>query len=108
LKQLSERILSIAGTPFNIDSPKQLGEVLFEVLKIDEKAKKTRTGQYSTSEDVLSKLAHKHEIVGLILEYRSIKKLKSTYVDALPALLNPNTKRLHTNYMQTVASTGRL
>lgn len=108
LRELSEKILGIAGTPFNIDSPKQLGEVLFEVLKIDDKAKKTRTGQYSTSEDVLIKLAPKHEIVQLILDYRSIKKLKSTYVDALPALLNEKTKRLHTNYMQTVASTGRL
>lgn len=108
LLDLSEKILTIAGTSFNIDSPKQLGEILFEVLGIDEKAKKTRTGQYSTSEDVLIKLAPKHEIVQLILDYRSIRKLKSTYVDALPALLNPKTKRLHTNYMQTVASTGRL
>lgn len=108
LKKLSKEILAHAGTNFNIDSPKQLGEVLFEILKIDEKAKKTKTGQYVTSEDVLSRLAPKHEIVDLILQYRSIKKLKSTYVDALPALINEKTKRLHTNYMQTVASTGRL
>lgn len=108
LSVLSIKIIEQAGTTFNIDSPKQLGEVLFDLMKIDEKAKKTKSGQYSTSEETLSKLSSKHEIVNLILEYRSLKKLKSTYVDALPALVNPRTGRLHTNYMQTIAATGRL
>jgi DNA polymerase-1 len=85
-----------------------LGEILFDVLKIDTKAKKTRTGQYSTSEDTLLKIAEKHAIVPLVLEYRSLKKLKSTYVDALPALIDSTTGRIHTHYMQTVAATGRL
>lgn len=105
---LSKEIIDLAGTEFNIDSPKQLGDVLFEVLKIDDKAKKTRTGQYSTSEDTLSKIKDKHDIVPKVLEYRSLKKLKSTYVDSLPELINPKTERIHTNYMQTVAATGRL
>lgn len=105
---LEKEIIDLAGTNFNVDSPKQLGEVLFEVLKIDEKAKKTKTGQYSTSEDVLSKLANKHVIVPKVLEYRSLKKLKNTYVDSLPDLVNERTGRIHTNYMQTVAATGRL
>jgi len=87
---------------------KELGEVLFEKIQIVEKAKKTKTGQYSTSEDVLSKLASKHKIVPLILEYRSLKKLKSTYVDALPELVSKKDGRIHTSYMQTVAATGRL
>ena len=95
---LTKQILDLSGEEFNLDSPKQLGEVLFDKMKIVEKAKKTKTGQYSTGEDVLSKLANKHEIVPLILEYRSLKKLKSTYVDALPELVNaedsyPNNKR---------------
>ncbi|MEN8927705.1 MAG: DNA polymerase I [Flavobacteriales bacterium] len=93
---------------FNLDSPKQLGEVLFEKMDIDVKAKKTKTGQYSTSEDTLSKMVGKHEIFELILEYRSLKKLKSTYVDALPLLVDEKTHRIHTSYMQTVAATGRL
>jgi DNA polymerase-1 len=105
---LTKEIIDLAGEEFNIDSPKQLGEVLFDKMQVVEKAKKTKTGQYATGEDVLSKLAAKHEIVPKILEYRSLKKLKSTYVDALPELVNPYTHRLHTSYMQTVAATGRL
>ncbi len=105
---LEKEILALAGTKFNIDSPKQLGEVLFEYMKIIEKPKKTKTGQYATNEDELSKLIDKHEIVPKILEYRTVKKLKSTYVDALPQLVNPNTGKIHTSYMQTVAATGRL
>ncbi len=105
---LTKKILDFSGEEFNIDSPKQLGEVLFDKMQIVEKAKKTKTGQYSTSEDVLSKLANKHEIVPLILEYRSLKKLKSTYVDALPELVSATDGKIHTSYMQTVAATGRL
>lgn len=105
---LTQKILDIAGEEFNIDSPRQLGEILFEKMKIVENAKKTKTGQYSTSEDVLSKLTSKHEIIPLILEYRSLKKLKSTYADALPELVNEDDGKIHTSYMQTVAATGRL
>ncbi len=105
---LEKAIIELAGMEFNVDSPKQLGEVLFDKLQIDEKAKKTKSGQYSTSEDVLSKLENKHEIIPKVLEYRSLKKLKSTYVDSLPELINPNTQRIHTHYMQAVAATGRL
>ena len=108
IDQLQTKILELAGIDFNIDSPKQLGEMLFDHLKIDEKAKKTKSGQYVTREDTLQKLANKHEIIPLILDYRSVKKLKSTYVDSLPELVNPKTHRIHTNYMQTVAATGRL
>lgn len=108
IHKLEKEITEMAGEEFNIDSPKQLGEILFEKMKIVEKAKKTKTGQYQTNEDVLSKLTNKHEIVPKILEYRSLKKLKSTYVDALPELVNPRTGRIHTSYMQTVAATGRL
>ena len=108
LEELNTSILEYAGTSFNVDSPKQLGEVLFDILQIDDKAKKTKTGQYSTSEETLQKLKDKHEIIGLILEYRSLKKLKSTYVDTLPELVNKKTNRIHTNYMQAVAATGRL
>ncbi len=108
IADLTKKILELSGEEFNIDSPKQLGEVLFEKMQIVEKAKKTKTGQYSTSEDVLSKLANKHEIVPFILEYRSLKKLKSTYVDALPELVNAEDGKIHTSYMQTVAATGRL
>lgn len=108
IDSLQEKILKLAGINFNIDSPKQLGEMLFDHLKIDEKAKKTKSGQYVTREDTLQKLAGKHEIIPLILDYRSVKKLKSTYVDSLPDLVNPKTGRIHTNYMQTVAATGRL
>jgi DNA polymerase I len=105
---LEKTIIELAGTEFNIDSPKQLGDVLFEYMKIDAKVKKTKTGQYSTNEETLLKIQDKHEIIGKILEYRSLKKLKSTYVDALPELVSDKTKRIHTNYMQTVAATGRL
>lgn len=101
-------IKKLAGTPFNISSPKQVGEILFEVLKIVEKPKKTKTGQYATGEDVLTKLANKHEIVGKILDYRELVKLKNTYVDTLPLLVNPRTGRIHTTYNQVVAVTGRL
>ena len=100
-------ITELAGVKFNISSPKQLGEVLFEVLNIDPKAKKTKTQQYSTSEETLLKYS-KYPIVQHILDYRSLTKLKSTYVDALPLLVNPRTKRIHTSYNQTVAATGRL
>ncbi|HCW63999.1 MAG TPA: DNA polymerase I, partial [Leeuwenhoekiella sp.] len=92
----------------NIGSPKQLGEILFDKLKLVDKPKKTRTGQYSTAEDVLSYLAPDHEIVQHVLDYRGLSKLKSTYVDALPAQVNAKTGRVHTDYMQTVAATGRL
>ncbi len=105
---LQASIFKLAGQEFNIDSPKQLGIVLFDDLKIIEKAKKTKSGQYSTSEDTLSKIYNKHEIVPLVLEYRSVKKLKSTYVDSLPELIDPKTDRIHTTYMQTVTATGRL
>jgi DNA polymerase I len=108
ISALEKTIIELAGTEFNIDSPKQLGDVLFDYMKIDTKAKKTKTGQYSTNEETLMKLEDKHPIIGKILEYRSLKKLKSTYVDALPELVSAKTKRIHTNYMQTVAATGRL
>jgi len=105
---VKEKIITCAGVEFNLDSPKQLGDVLFNQMKLDEKAKKTKTGQYKTDEETLSKLASKHEIVDQILNYRQWKKLKSTYVDALPELVNPLTGRIHTTYLQTVAATGRL
>lgn len=105
---VESEIRKLAGTPFNISSPKQVGEILFEVLKIVEKPKKTKTGQYATGEDVLTKLANKHEIVGKILDYRELVKLKNTYVDTLPLLVNPRTGRIHTTYNQVVAVTGRL
>ena len=108
MKKIEHEIFQMAGFEFNVSSPKQVGEVLFDRLKIDEKMKKTKTGQYSTSEEVLEKLRNKHPIVGKILEYRGIKKLLSTYIDALPQLINPKTKRVHTSYNQTVTSTGRL
>jgi DNA polymerase-1 len=108
IKSIDQEIQSLAGTPFNISSPKQVGDILFEILKIDEKPKKTKTGQYATSEDILSKLANKHPIINKILDYRELVKLKSTYVDALPLLVNPRTGRLHTTYNQVVAVTGRL
>ena len=106
--ELDAEIQKLAGTPFNVSSPKQVGEILFEILKIVEKPKKTKTGQYATSEDVLSKLSGKHVIVDKILEYRELQKLKSTYVDSLPLLINPRTGRIHTSYNQVVAVTGRL
>lgn len=103
-----KEILTAAGEDFNLASPKQLGEILFEKLKIDKKPKKTKTGQYATSEEVLSYFADKHKIVADILEWRQLQKLKSTYIDALPNEVNPKTGRVHTTYMQTVAATGRL
>ena len=105
---LENSIYEKAGVQFNIASPKQLGEVLFDKLQLDPKAKKTKTGQYKTGEDVLLALAHKSDIVKDILDFRQFKKLKSTYVDALPTLINPNTGLIHTSYNQAVAATGRL
>ena len=105
---LKETILQHAQVDFNLDSPKQLGEVLFDHLKITDKAKKTKTGQYQTNEETLLKLVSKHPIIQVILDYRSLKKLKSTYVNALPTMVNSKSGRIHTNYMQTVAATGRL
>ena len=108
LIDLDFQIKELAGMEFNTDSPKQMGEVLFEKLKISAKAKKTKTGQYATSEDVLEKHKHDHPIVPLILEYRQLRKLKNTYVDALPTYCDLNDGRIHTNFMQTVTATGRL
>ena len=108
LLQIENDIYSLAGFTFNIASPKQVGEVLFERLKIVDKAKKTKSGQYSTSEEVLEGLRTKHPIVEKILEHRGLKKLLSTYVDALPALINPQTGKIHTSFNQTVTATGRL
>ena len=108
IHKIEEQIYQAADTPFNIASPKQLGEILFERLHIDEKAKKTKTGQYATGEDVLQKLSHKHPIIQMILDYRSLTKLKSTYLDALPALVNPKDGLIHTSYNQAVTATGRL
>jgi DNA polymerase-1 len=105
---LEKSVIEQAGKDFNVGSPKQLGEVLFDELKIDEKAKKTKSGQYSTSEETLTKLAGKHPIIEDILSFRQLKKLKSTYVDALPVLVNERTNKIHTTYNQTVAATGRL
>ena len=105
---LEEKICNEAGEKFNVDSPKQLGVVLFDKMKITDQIKKTKTGQYSTDEATLSKFESAHPIITKVLDYRELRKLKSTYVDALPALVNPNTGRVHTNYMQTVAATGRL
>lgn len=105
---IEREIYELAGEAFNIGSPKQLGVILFEKLKLLEKPKKTRTGQYATGEDVLSKLANEHTIASKILEYREYNKLKSTYVDALPKLVSPKDGRVHTDYRQTVAATGRL
>ena len=108
IHQLEEQIYQMAGVRFNIASPKQLGEVLFERMQLDPKAKKTRTGQYATGEEVLQKLAGKHPIINAILEYRSYTKLKSTYLDALPALINPRDGLIHTSFNQAVTATGRL
>lgn len=107
-RKAEEQVYEQAGVRFNLASPKQLGEVLFEKLKLDPKAKKTKTGQYATGEDVLAKLAHQHKICDNILSFRELAKLKSTYVDALPSLINPKTGRVHTSYAQAVAVTGRL
>ena len=108
LKDIEEKIYELAGQEFNIASPKQVGEILFDKLKIVEKAKKTKTGQYVTNEEVLQGLKHKHEIVGNILEHRGLKKLLGTYIDALPSLVNKRTGRIHTSFNQTITSTGRL
>jgi len=108
IAKLESEIKDLAGTDFNIASPRQLGEVLFEKLKVTDKPKLTKTRQYSTSEDVLVKLADKHPIIDKILDYRSLTKLKSTYVDALPKMINPRDNRIHTSYNQAVAATGRL
>lgn len=107
-KTAEEKVYEAAGVRFNLASPKQLGEVLFEKLQLDPKAKKTKTGQYATGEDVLLKLANQHSICDDILTFRELTKLKSTYVDALPQLINPKTGRVHTSYAQAVAVTGRL
>ncbi|MEM7380158.1 MAG: DNA polymerase I, partial [Bacteroidota bacterium] len=108
IKSLEQQIYESAGETFNIASPKQLGEILFNKLKLVDKPKKTRTGQYSTAEDVLSYLAKDHKIIQDVLDFRGLTKLKSTYVDALPEQVDQNTERVHTDYMQTVAATGRL
>ena len=109
LQEIEKEIYALAnGETFNIASPKQVGEVLFDKLKIVEKAKKTKTGQYVTSEEVLESLRNKHAIIGKILEYRGLKKLLSTYIDALPQLINPRTGRIHTSFNQAVTATGRL
>ncbi|HRH64710.1 MAG TPA: DNA polymerase I [Bacteroidia bacterium] len=108
INKIEKEIQDMAGKKFNVSSPKQVGEVLFEELKIVEKPTKTKTGQYSTAEDVLSKLENKHPMVRRILDYRELVKLKNTYVDVLPDLVNPATGRIHTSYNQVVAVTGRL
>ena len=108
LKQLETKIFELCGEEFNMNSPRQLGEILFEKMQLDPKAKKTKTGQYATSEDILQKLVSKHEIIPYILEYRTYQKLKSTYVDALPAQIDKDDHRVHTNFSQTTAATGRL
>jgi DNA polymerase-1 len=105
---LEAEIHSLAGVEFNISSPKQVGEVLFERLALDPKAKKTKKGQYVTNEEVLEALQRKHPVVGKILDYRGVKKLLSTYIDALPQLINPQTGHIHTSFNQTVTATGRL
>jgi len=108
VKTVEDEIYKMAGFEFNISSPKQVGEVIFDRLKIIEKGKKTKTGQYSTSESTLESLAGKHPIIDKILEYRGLKKLLTTYIDALPALINPKTGKVHTSFNQTVTATGRL
>ena len=108
LATLEQQIYTAAGVTFNVNSPKQVGEVLFDQLHLDAKAKKSKTGQYSTSEEILLTLKPKHEVVGLILEYRELKKLISTYISALPTYINPDTGKIHTTYNQTVTATGRL
>ncbi len=108
ITEVEKQIQELAGTKFNISSPKQVGEILFDYLKIVDKPKKTKTGQYATGEDVLSKLEGTHPIISKILDYRELVKLKSTYVDTLPELVNKTTKRIHTSFNQVVAVTGRL
>ena len=108
LNDIEEEIYSLAGEPFNIASPRQVGDILFGKLKIIDKPKKTKTGQYVTSEDVLAQLQNRHPIVKNILQHRGLKKLLSTYIDALPSLVNPRSGKIHTSYNQTVTATGRL
>ena len=108
INEIEQRIYELAGQQFNIASPKQVGEILFDKLKIVEKAKKTKTGQYVTSEEVLQQLKNKHEIVADILEHRGLKKLIGTYIEALPKLINPHTGHIHTSFNQTITATGRL
>ena len=108
LGKITKKIFELSGEKFNISSPKQLGEILFEKMKISDKPKKTKTGQYSTSEETLTELASKNDIVKLVLEHRSISKLLNTYIDSLPKQLDKSTNRIHTEYVQTIASTGRL
>ena len=108
MNQIEQEIYQLTGMQFNISSPKQVGEILFDRLKIVEKAKNTKTGQYVTSEEVLEGLRNRHEVVGKILDYRGLKKLLSTYIDALPLLINPRTQKIHTSFNQTVTATGRL
>ena len=108
MNDIEQQIYALAGEAFNISSPKQVGDILFSKLKIVEKAKKTKTGQFVTSEEVLQTLKGKHEIVEKILEYRGLRKLLSTYIDALPQLINPKTHHIHTSFNQTVTATGRL
>jgi DNA polymerase-1 len=107
-KAAEQRVFDCCGLKFNLGSPKQLGEILFEQMKLDPKAKKTKSGQYATGEDVLARLANQHGIANDVLIYRELSKLKSTYVDALPAMINKKTGRVHTCYSQAVAVTGRL
>lgn len=108
INSLEKEICDLAGETFNVGSPSKVGEILFDKLNLDAKAKKTKTGQYSTSEDILEKIAYKHPIVNKILQYRALKKLYSTYLTALPAAINPATGKIHTNYNQTVTATGRI
>ena len=108
LRELEVKIFELSEEEFNMNSPRQLGEILFEKMKLDPKAKKTKTGQYATSEDILQKLVTKHDIIKYILEYRTYQKLKSTYVDALPTQIDEKDHRVHTNFSQTTAATGRL
>ena len=108
IADVEQEIYTASGMKFNIASPKQLGDVLFDVLKIDPNAKMTKTKQYATGEEVLSKLAHKHPVVDMVLNYRELVKLKNTYVDTLPTMINPRTGRVHTSFAQAVAATGRL
>ena len=108
MNEIEQSIYKLAGQQFNISSPKQVGDILFKDLKLVEKAKKTKTGQYVTSEEVLQQLRNKHEIVADILEHRGLKKLIGTYIDALPELINPRTGKIHTSFNQAVTATGRL
>lgn len=108
IQSIEKKIYEYSGEEFNLNSPKQLGEILFDKLKLDSKAKKTKTGQYKTGEEILVKLKDRHEIIEKILDYRQLQKLSSTYVDALPKEINPETGRIHTTFVQTTAATGRL